>query len=133
DNALLLTHRTGAETFVTVAAGCELSARNHEPVILDFPFLYQRFASLNAAAVPHAAVGVVSNPLPYLDTRLHSTYFWLPLTDFEPGFALESEAQLGLALSDEVRLSVAARWALARYPVGRRTHWLPWLDLRWAW
>lgn len=133
DSELLLTRRMGPETFITLAAGAEVAGRTAEPVLLDFPFLYQRFAALNAPAIPHASLDVVTHPDPHLELRVHSTYWWLPVSDFEPGYAWESELLLGWSFTPDLRVAVAAQVAVARFPVGVRWHWLPWLDLRCAW
>jgi len=98
--------------------------------LLDFPFLYPRFAPLYTAVVPRAGIGLdgkLVGPLFYgVDLRA----YLLPLPDVDGGFAIEQGTSLELRPSSHVAVEVALRTSHARYPIGLRTHFLPLADLK---
>ena len=109
----------------------------HEPFtpmdlpLLDFPFLYQRFAALYAPAVPRIGFsfeGAIVGKLHY-STELVA-YIMPGLPDVEGATALEHAMTLEVRISEHVALSGSLRTSHAKYPYGRRTHFLPYLDVR---
>jgi hypothetical protein len=101
--------------------------------LLDFPFLYPRFAPLYAPAVPRAGIsadGRLIGPLFYgVDLRV----FVLPLEQVEGAFALEQGLRSELRLNDHLAFDLALRTSYARYPIGLRVHFLPYADVKVGW
>lgn len=115
--------------WATLRFGASVAPRaDGDATLLDFPFLYQRFAALNAPLVPRVAVGL-NGDLPWgLGYALELRHYWLPLADFPLFDATEYAAKAYLELGSSHRISVAGRLSSARLPVGRRSHFLPHLD-----
>jgi hypothetical protein len=96
--------------------------------LLDFPFLYPRFAALHTPATVRlsaTAEGVVAEPFRWvgaLDTWI------LPVV--KRGFALELRAGLAWVAARRVTLELGYRGSYARYPVGLRFHNTPYFDVR---
>jgi hypothetical protein len=99
--------------------------------LLDFPFLYQRFAPLYGPGVPRIGFsfeGVIAGGL-YYSTELVS-YFMPGLPDVENATALEHGAELEFRFGEHFAISSGLRTSFAKYPYGRRIHFLPYFDLR---
>jgi hypothetical protein len=128
---VILTRRLGSDTWLTIEAGAEVAPRGKDPVLLDFPFLYQRFAALNAPVVPHASMDV-STQVGRLLLRANARHDWLLLETVHGAYAWEGFCELGWSLTDDFLVSAAGRATWARYPVGTLLHWFPVLDLRLA-
>ncbi len=99
--------------------------------LLDFPFLYQRFASLYGPGVVRIGFsfeGVIAGGL-YYATELES-YLMPDLPDVENASAIEHGLELEYRFSEHVALSAGLRTSYAKYPYGRRTHFLPYADVR---
>ena len=118
----------GAGRISTARLGVEVAPRGSSQnfAVLDFPFLYPRFAALHAPFVPYAELrseGVLVGALDYLAS---ARLFGL-LTDF-PGAAFEAE--LGLRWRVDPRIALSARvWtSVAAYPYGTQFHWFPMLE-----
>lgn len=113
---------------VTLTAGFAAAPRlsGSEPPLLDFPFLMSRFASLYTAVVPRAAVhfsGRIWGKLRY-ESQVSAYYLALePKT-----VAVETVFELGWVPSRRVRWTLGLRREHLRYPVGYRTHALPYAD-----
>jgi hypothetical protein len=96
--------------------------------LLDFPFLYPRFAALHTPVTVHlsaTAEGVLVTAFRWvgaLDTWI------LPVV--KHGFALEPRVGLAWAAERRVTLELGYRASYARYPVGLRFHNIPYFDLR---
>lgn len=101
---------------------------NGDDTLLDFPFLYQRFAALNAPLVPRVAVGLNGDLPRGLGYAVEFRHYWLALADFPLLHANEYAARAYLQLGSSHRVSVAGRLSSARLPVGWRSHFLPHLD-----
>jgi hypothetical protein len=123
------------EQLVSVWVGAAVAV--HEPFspmdlpLLDFPFLYQRFASLYAPVVPRTGFsfeGRVATGIHY-STELVA-YLMPGLPDVDGASALEHGVTLEARFSEHVALSGALRTSYAKYPYGRRVHFLPYLDVR---
>lgn len=100
--------------------------------LLDFPFLYQRFAPLYSPIVPRFGAsfeGPLSGRLWY-DASV--AYYLMPgLPDVRLAYALEPAAALEYRFAgDRVALSLGLRGSGARYAFGTRFHFLPYADLR---
>lgn len=123
------------ENLVSVWLGAAVAV--HEPFtpmdlpLLDFPFLYQRFAPLYAPLVPRIGFsfeGLVAGGL-YYSTELVS-YLMPGLPDVEGASAIEHGITLEYRFSEHVALSGSLRTSYAKYPYARRTHFLPYVDVR---
>jgi hypothetical protein len=96
--------------------------------LLDFPFLYPRFAALHTPATVRfsaTAEGVVRAAFRWIG----SLDAWI-LPVVTRGFALEPRLGLAWAARRRVTLELGYRASYARYPVGLRFHNTPYLDLR---
>lgn len=101
--------------------------------ILEFPFLYQRLAAANAGwsvGLNAALEGLIGNTVGY---EFSATYLHLPLPPYENAFALEAFMEARVLLSEHSTLPFGVRFAHARFPYGRRNHWLPYVDFRFVW
>jgi hypothetical protein len=99
--------------------------------LLDFPFLYQRFAALYGPGVVRIGFsfeGVIAGGL-YYSTELES-YLMPGLPDVENASAIEHALELEYRFGEHVAVSSGLRTSYAKYPYGRRTHFLPYLDVR---
>lgn len=132
-NAALLTARVGVDHWLTAEAGVDVGPRTHDTVLLDFPFLYSRFAALNAPWVPHVALGGLGMLTDHLDYCAYSKFSWLPIEETSGAYSWESELELGWSFTDDVRLGLSARAEYAHFPVGTRWYWFPLADVRVAW
>jgi hypothetical protein len=130
ESELIGTLDVNARHWISVRVGGGVGPRSGDPVLLDFPFLYQRFSVLNTSGQLNAAVGLTGVLMARLDYELLSSYRWLNLSQVEGAYAWESAADLGYSLSSRWRISAGLRTALARFPIGQRFHWLPIVDLR---
>lgn len=101
--------------------------------VLEFPFLYQRLAAANtgwSAGLNAALEGLIGSTVAY---EFSATYLHLPLLSYENAFALEAFMEARVLLSQRATLPVGVRFAHARFPYGRRNHWLPYVDFRFVW
>jgi hypothetical protein len=99
--------------------------------LLDFPFLYPRFAPLYTPLVPRAALDAEGA----LPARFHyhvgvSAYLMPQLPDVGTAFAVEPLLSLEYRPNDHVGVSAGLRASYAEYPVGARFHPLPFADVR---
>lgn len=107
--------------------------------LLDFPFLYGRFAQTKTFATFRSRLTFASALSRRLYQRVDISYTVIPLrqgqgqalqpAEFKAGFALEPTAFLGFALSRRWLVEASLSAHAARLPVGFRLHWLPALDL----
>ncbi len=119
---------------VTARAGFAFAVRGDEALpLLDFPFLYQRFAPLYSPLVPRAglgASGLVAEPVDY-EVDVLASYLPLGLKYGVSGaWAVEGALRVHVRLGARHRLSAGARAAVAEFPIGWRLHWFPTLDYR---
>jgi hypothetical protein len=96
--------------------------------IVDFPFLYTRFAAINTFATFRAGAAVegeiVRNVVYALDVDLHV----LPV--IPGGYVVEQGAQLAWQPSRHFQLGAGYRVAAGHYPVGDIWQWFPYVDVR---
>jgi hypothetical protein len=99
--------------------------------LLDFPFLYQRFAPLYGPGVPRGGFsfqGVVLGGLQYT-TEL--VFYVMPSPPHVGNSsAIEHGIELEYRFSEHLAVSTGLRTTHAKYAFGTRTHFLPYLDLR---
>lgn len=132
DGDARLTLRVAHDHWLTAILGASVALREHDPVLLDFPFLYQRFAVLNAPWVPRAGLALSATVWERLDYETTATCYWLPLDELDGARVVEASAELGWSFSERWRLSLSGHAAWSRLPVGERFHWFPLADLRFA-
>lgn len=124
--ALLLTVSLGG------AAAPHGSFSPTELPLLDFPFLYPRFAALYTSFVPRFFIGV-EGPL-WRERLVYSAslrYFLMPdLPDAGAASALEPSVALEYRFNDHVAVSAELKSSLADYAYGTRLHLLPYADVR---
>jgi hypothetical protein len=129
DNDLLASAEWTTRQWASVRLGLSAAVQGGgDEILLDFPFLYQRFAALSAPAVPKLALIANGELLPVLSYVLELRHYWLPLNDFPLAHATEYAVQLGLELGGFQRLGIGGRLATARLPIGWRSHFLPLVD-----
>jgi hypothetical protein len=123
-----------ASLWAGLAVAPHASFTERELPLLDFPFLYPRFAPLYAPVVPRAAIeleGRVAWRIFY-DLLLRGTLMpQLPYVG--SAIAVEENAGLELRISDHVAVSAGLLASEAEYPIGWRLHLLPYLDARVGW
>ena len=113
----------------TLELGLSLAPRlrRGDSVVLDFPFLYSRFAAVSSFGSTYAGLaftGVLSDHFS-LSADLRFTN-----VDVVPhGYILEEGASLTWYPTKHFGLALGYRVAHGRYPVGVRTHWMPTIDL----
>jgi hypothetical protein len=115
--------RLGAQVALAVAG---------DPVLLDFPFLYQRFAPLAAPWVPSLALSLDGTLARRAFYTLDYRYLYLPLDGFEAFGAHEWSARVYLEVARGHRVGLGGRWSVARFPIGWRTHALPFIDYQFS-
>lgn len=132
---LITTRAWSGGHLTSVALGLAASAhRSFSPSelpLLDFPFLYQRFAPLYTPVVPRFGVSSEGPLWRKLWYEASVTYYLMPdLPDVGLAYALEPALGLEYRFSDRVAASLALRASQARYAYGSRLHWLPFADVR---
>jgi hypothetical protein len=126
---------TGLGHWVTASLGAAAAAHGgfspSELPLLDFPFLYQRFAPLYTAAVPRFTLGLQGPVWGRLYYEAGARYFLMPdLPDVGTASALEPSVRLEYRFSDHVATSLDLEGSLAKYAHGTRLHVLPYADVR---
>lgn len=99
--------------------------------LLDFPFLYPRFAPLYSVVVPRAAFsfeGRVWRGLHY-DASLLG-YLMPQLPDVGTAYALEEAGALEYRFGGRVAVSLGLRVSEAKYAYASLVHFLPYADVR---
>jgi hypothetical protein len=114
------------------AAGLAVAPRgaSDDLPLLDFPFLYPRFAPLYTWGVPRFDLvfeGQIVGGLYYAaDFRAYLLF----LEDVEGEYALEQALSSEYRFGSRVAVELGLRTSLARYPVGTRAHFLPYFDVK---
>jgi len=99
--------------------------------LLDFPFLYPRFAPLYGPGVPRigfAFEGVIVAGLHYSAELV--AYLMPGLPDVGDASAIEPGVSLEYRFGARLAFSAGLHASHAEYAYGRRTHFLPYLDVR---
>lgn len=125
-------HRHLASVLLGFALAAHRSFSPEQLPVLDFPFLYQRFAPLYAPVVPRFGASFEGPLMGKLWYDASVVYYLMPsLPDVGLAYALEPAAALEYRFAgDRVALSLALRGSGARYAYGTRFHFLPYADLR---
>lgn len=99
--------------------------------LLDFPFLYPRFAPLYTVLVPRGALGLEGQVWGGLHYELSVLGFLLPqLPDVGTAYAVEEVAALEYRWGTRVAVSAGVRASEAQYAYGNLVHFLPYADVR---
>lgn len=99
--------------------------------LLDFPFLYPRFAPLYTVLVPRAGFAFEGRVIGRLFYELSLSGYLMPqLPDVGTAFALEQAVTLEYRWGDRLALSLGVRTSEAQYAYGKRFHYLPYADVR---
>jgi len=131
DSDVLLSVQVGAGHLLTAEAGLSTAPRltpGDDLPLLDFPFLYSRFAALKSAVTATAGVGAEGSLFEVLAYRLDLDINPLPLVP--GGYTVEQGGALGWRPSAHFELSAGYRLCHGRYPVGDRFHYLPFIDVK---
>ena len=124
-----------ADHLVSVWLG--LAVALHQPFtamelpLLDFPFLYQRFAPLYGPGVPRGGFSFEGRVVENLYYATELVAYLMPgLPDVNHASAIENAVELELRFGDAFAFAAGLRTSYAKYPYGRRTHFLPYFDVR---
>ncbi|MGC4087386.1 MAG: hypothetical protein QM756_05760 [Polyangiaceae bacterium] len=99
--------------------------------LLDFPFLYPRFAPLYSPLVPRAQVALEGRLLARCFYQVGLSAYLMPeLPDVGTAFALENLLALEYRASNHFAASLGLRSSYAEYAIGTRLHTLPFFDVR---
>jgi hypothetical protein len=128
----LVSFRFHERQLVSFAAGLAVAPRSSSDdfPLLDFPFLYPRFAPLYSWGVPRFDLNVEGQIVGGLHYAADFRAYLLFLDDVEGEFALEQALASEYRFGARVALELGMRASLARYPVGTRLHFLPYFDVK---
>jgi hypothetical protein len=127
---LLLGRDQLASVFLGLAVAPHESFTADELPLLDFPFLYPRFAPLYNGFVPRSTLafeGPLFAGLHYMASA--RSYLMLELADVGTTYALEQALALEYRFA-RLAISLGVRASEAEYPVGFRVHYLPYFGVR---
>ena len=99
--------------------------------LLDFPFLYSRFAVLKTTAVYRLGVDYSGQLGRYFRIAADFKVFVLPVV--AGGYSFEPGASLRWLLAKHVALEGGGRLEFAKFPAGNQFHYLPYVDVLLAW
>lgn len=133
DLEFLATQRVAPSQFVTSSIQVSLAPRLQDGdfPVLDFPFLFSRFAQTKAPFAAHYRVaisGALGSRFSYFGDISYSV---LPLAS-QLAFSAEQSLAVTWHFAQGWALDVGERVSVAELPVGLRLHYLPVLDLRLA-
>jgi len=120
-------HRVSAMTGLSVAP----RGSSHEMPLLDFPFLYSRFAVMKTTAVLRLGGRYDVRLGARVQMTVDAQYFYLPVID--GGFSFEPGAAARFVVGRHIALELGLRLAYAHYPAGDQFHYLPFADVICAW
>lgn len=132
DVGLLATWRLGPKSWATIQPLAQFGVGKSTP-LLEFPFLYQRLVAVNAGwmlGVNAGLEGIIADAVAY---EISATYSHLPLPSVQSAFAVEAVVEARLLLSRASSVPLGVRFAHARFPYGRSSHWFPYVDYRVVW
>ena len=127
---LVASRRYAPEHVASARLGLAVAPRSSSEglPLLDFPFLYPRFAALYGVVVPRAALSAEGRAVERLFYGVELTAFLLPLSQID-GYAIEPAIELQYRFGPGVALVAGTRASIARYPLGTRFHYLPYVDV----
>lgn len=130
DTSFLVTVSLPADgTHFTLELGLSLAPRlsGGDDVVLDFPFLYSRFAAVSTSGTPYAGLAMTSVLADHFSLSADLRFTSIPVVPH--GFVLEQGASITWYPGRGFGLALGYRVAHGRYPVGVRTHVLPTVEL----
>ena len=128
DSDALVTMTLAPSHWVTAELGFSVAPRGAGDMpVVDFPYMYPRFAVLSAPVVLHGGVGVEGVLWGALGYTADVDMWWLPATD--GGYALEHGLSLTWRISNHVAVAAGYRLSHAHYPAGDQLHFLPYADV----
>ncbi len=138
DNDLLLSRTLGPDHMATLRFGISVAPRTSSDnfPLLDFPFLYPRFAPLYAPFVPRAGATIEGRVYGPVHFALDVQASYLPIDEDQgitDAWAYEEGLTLHYRPSEKHQLSTGMLVEQADYPIGWRMHFLPTVDYRYAW
>lgn len=99
--------------------------------LLDFPFLYPRFAALYSPLVPRAQLNLESALFLRFHLDLEFRGYVMPALPYVgTALAMEQALTLEYRFGERAAVSLGGRIGEAQYPVGQRVHVLPYADVR---
>jgi hypothetical protein len=119
----------GDQQFLTGSAGTTVApafTSGDNMPLLDFPFLYARFAALKAVATYKLGLNY-DGRYKWLAYGVDVEYYILPVID--RGYTIEQGAWLGLLAGDHFTVRIGYRLTHGKYPAGNMFHYFPFLDL----
>ena len=120
-----------ASVAVGLAVAPHASFTALELPLLDFPFLYPRFAALYTVLVPRSAFYVEGRIAGGLHYEVSALGFLMPrLPDVGDAWAIEQAVTLEYRFGDRVAVSAGTRLSEAKYAYATRFHYLPYADVR---
>jgi hypothetical protein len=138
DNDVLLSRTLGPDHIATLRFGVSVAAHGstEDLPLLDFPFLYQRFAPLYAPLVPRAGASIEGRVYGPVHFALDVQASYLPIDEDQgitDAWAYEEALTLHYRPTDQHQLSTGMLVEQAEYPIGWRMHLMPTVDYRYAW
>ena len=129
----LLTTEIAPSHLLTAWIGASVAPRGSTDSmpLLDFPFLYSRFAVLKTAAVYRVGVDYSGQLGKHLRMAADIKVFVLPV--IAGGYSFEPGLSLRWLLAKHVAVEGGGRVEFARFPAGNQFHYLPYVDLLLAW
>lgn len=130
DTAYLVTYSASESLHVTAEAGVLFAPRasGGDRIVLDVPFLYSRFAAVATDSTVYAGVGGTGSFADRFAWQVDGRF--TPIQVTPGGYVFELGGSLQWLPSRHFGLSLGARVAHGRYPVGVRTHVLPTFDVQ---
>jgi hypothetical protein len=119
------------DQLASLAVGLAVAPRapSDDLPLLDFPFLYPRFAPLYTWGVPRLDLNVEGRVVGGLHYDVGFRAYLLLLNEVEGEYAFEQALSSEYRFGERVAVELGVRTALARYPVGTRMHFLPFFDV----
>lgn len=119
----------GDGTHFTLELGLSLAPRlsSGDDVVLDFPFLYSRFAAVSTNGTTYAGLAVTTVLADHFSVSADLRFTSIPVVPH--GFVFEQGASITWYPGRAFGLALGYRVAHGRYPVGVRTHLLPTVEL----
>jgi hypothetical protein len=114
-----------------LAVAPHTSFTEEELPLLDFPFLYPRFAPLYSPLVPRAQLNLESALFLGFHVDLEFRGYFMPSLPYVgSALAMEQALTIEYRFGERAAVSLGGRIGEAQYPVGQRVHVLPFVDVR---